>query len=92
MTGIRFEEPPRARRGGPKFDHRAIVEVLRSKPGEWAVIASFPTAGPAYSMAARIKSGGAVAYSVGEFEAVARKVGGENRVYARFVGGSGGAR
>lgn len=61
---------------------------LKAKPGEWAVIdAGDRSDNGKYSLAGNIKKGLQLAFQpAGSFEAVSRKVDGEIRVYARYVG------
>ena len=85
MSEIRFEVPPLASR---RFvDHAAVAAQLRARPGEWAPIGVYGTGGSAAAMAYSIKAGRIKPYAPkGSFEALARTVGDECRVYARYVG------
>lgn len=86
MNDVRFEELPDRQGRGPG-KHAAIAEQLRTRPGEWAVIATYAHSGTCGSMAQGIKRGLIRAYAPeGAFEAVSRTVDGEHRVYARYVG------
>lgn len=82
---LRWEEPPE-QKGGPVHDWRAIGEALRSRPNEWAMAVICRNSATAGSTALLIRRGRYDALGSG-FEAVARTVGGEARVYARYVGG-----
>ncbi len=88
MTEIQFEEPPAPRLGRPGRVHDEAAEMLKGRPKEWARVAECVSANSSSSMAFSIRSGRTQAYRpVGAFEAVARKVGGQYFVYARFIGG-----
>lgn len=78
-NGIRWEDPPPARRWG------TVVDALRARPGQWAVVATVDTLARASSLAQmfRKKSG---------IESVQRKVGDEWRVYARAASSSAAGR
>ena len=94
MSEIRFEPPPGFARNGKAWslDHSGIVATLRARPGEWAIVATYSAPGTASSMATSIKSGRLAVYRPGgSFEAITRKVDGEVRVYARFVGEAAGS-
>lgn len=82
---IRWEEPP-PRRHGQVHDWAAIGEKLRSKPNEWAVVAVCLNQATAGSTARYVREGKYQKLGPG-FDAVARTVNGEARVYARYVGG-----
>ncbi|GAU66688.1 hypothetical protein SSP35_03_03360 [Streptomyces sp. NBRC 110611] len=61
---------------------------LRERPGEWAVVRRTETSDQAGAAAQAIRDGRLRAYRpTGAFEATARTVVGEHRVYARYVGG-----
>jgi hypothetical protein len=83
---IRWEDPP-TRYYSPKYDWPAIAKALSSAPGTWALVAVCRNTATAGSTARHIRNG---AYgplrAVGKFEAIARTVRGEARVYARYVG------
>lgn len=87
MSGISWEQPP-AGRDKPitRTAWGPIVAELRTRPGEWAVVAVKPTAAAAATVAAHMRRGIYTGMSRGEFEAMARTVDGEYRVYARYVG------
>lgn len=86
---VRFEEPPqqthRDRRSQP---HIEAANALRERSGEWGIILTTDTFMAASSLASSIRHGRLAAYSDGAFEAVARTVDGEHRVYARHAGGA----
>lgn len=82
-----WEDPPPAAKRGETRGHDAIARLLEKRPGEWAIIFLYETAAGASTMAAYIRSARIVAYEPkGFFEAHARTVEGEHRVYARYVG------
>lgn len=86
-----WEDPPEKQRGnGGKgragVNWLAVVEELRSRPGEWGRVATCPRAGTKAAALARLIRGGLAPFTVGEFEATSRQVGDEGRVYARYVG------
>lgn len=85
MNEIVFEEPPsRGPRGAWAYE---VVRQLRANPDAWARVAAFDKAERASATAYAIKNGLNRAWgSKGDFEAAARKVEGEHRVYARYVG------
>jgi len=73
--------PPKAR-----TDNNALAVALTRRPGEWAVIRVWPREklSSATSWARSIRTGAHTAFAaIGSFEAVARVVDGEARVYAR---------
>lgn len=89
VTVLRWESPPELTRAGQRprpVDHEAIAEALRSRPGEWAVIA----AGHVQTgLVTQIRGGVVAAYRpAGLFEAVRRTVDGRVTVYARYCGGA----
>lgn len=91
MVEIRFEELPGATGIGrrPNGRHAQIAEALRERPGEWACIGVQDTARSAGSLAYAIRTGRLSAYlPAGAFEASARTVRREHRLYVRFVGKS----
>lgn len=85
MSVIRWEMPP-PRRSSDVYDWDAIAEALADRPGCWALVAVCPNSATAASTARHIRNG---AYDAmrerGAFDAVARTVDGEARVYARFL-------
>ncbi|AUG78072.1 hypothetical protein CFP65_3271 [Kitasatospora sp. MMS16-BH015] len=67
--------------------HTRIARALRGRPSEWAVVQRAASIGRAASAAQAIRSARLHAYEpAGAFQAVARTVQGEHRVYARYVG------
>ncbi|MFF5471067.1 hypothetical protein [Streptomyces achromogenes] len=92
---LKWEEPPaRKRHGGRPYGtgkHAEIAARLKSRPGQWAVVGTYKSTSIAASMARSIRAGvNMSAYTpAGTFEAKARTVVGEHRVYARYVGGEG---
>lgn len=88
-----FEEPPPRSvvASTPRLDygaHLGVAAALRLRPGEWARVGAYMSPETSASVAYAIKSAVTRAYlPAGSFEAVARTVEGENRVYARYVGG-----
>lgn len=84
MSELLFEEPP-AR--ADRHKHHEAADELRKRPGEWAVVATYHAMATAHSVAQAIKKARLGAYApAGAFEAKARTVDGQRRVYARFVG------
>lgn len=80
--GLAFENPPRD--DVPTVPTREeIGQELRDNRRKWAIVLRCDRAARAASAVDRITSG--KEYGAG-FEAVARRVGPEHRVYARFVG------
>jgi hypothetical protein len=60
-----------------------VVDELKNRAGEWAVIAEKDNNGAATSLAATIRSGNTAAWQPkGAFEATSRG----GKVYARYVG------
>lgn len=96
MPEIRFEELPPAplnSRTDRQNFHARAADALRSRPKEWALVKTAGTAQAASAAAHQIKSGRLKAYNPpGTFEATARKVDGEYRVYVRYVGEAGESR
>lgn len=81
---VEFLGPPPA----AESKHSKIAAALRARPGEWAVVQRAATIGRAASAAQAIRSAKLSAYGPrGSYQAVARTVGAEHRVYARFVAG-----
>lgn len=88
MTAELLWEQPPPRHNGPKYDWAEIGEALRSRPNEWAMVGVFlnqPTAG---CTARNIREGKYGALGHG-FDAKARTVDGQARVYARYTGEGG---
>lgn len=86
MTGVlRWEDPP-PRGGSDRYDWSEIADDLVENQGRWALVAIAPNASTAGQMARRIRDGLYDAMPRG-FEATARTVDGEARVYARCAVG-----
>lgn len=89
-TPVRFEEPAPGAPHSIKARH-AFAEALRARPKEWALLGRYKTGGSArqsaYNIRRAIKAKGHPFGPPGSFEADARTMLGEHRVYARFVGG-----
>lgn len=84
MTDIKWEAPEPDGRGRGAWDDTA--EALRSRPGEWALVAEDVSA----STAIAIKRARLAAFApAGSFEAVSRSASNNRRarIYARYVGG-----
>lgn len=87
-----FEPPPPGdgRRGAPRTRALAALAAdLRAVPGAWARVGEYKTAASAITTASLIRRGRLAAFrdaGPGAFEAEARTVDGQARVYARFVG------
>lgn len=82
MTEIKFQNPPRRKRG--RTDWVSVAEQLRQRPGEWALVARMSPA-----TVVRIKRGGYKAFPAGEFEATSRNVRDKKAdIYLRYVGGA----
>lgn len=86
---VAFEGPPP--RGTTNWrqagEHEAVAEKLRAQPGEWAKVDKRENPRSSGNAAHAIRRGLIKAYQPsGTFEAKARKVDGEYRVYARYVG------
>lgn len=89
MSVIRWEDPP-ASKGMAVHDWPAIGAQLVAAPGKWALVAVCANGATAGSTARHIRDGKYDPLAVlGLFEARSRTVGGEHRVYARYVGGAG---
>lgn len=92
MTEVKWEAPPPAANGGKSIAasaerHRGLAQQLKDNPGEWAVVGTKETPALAGQNAYDIRKANLAAYRpAGSFEAVARTVDGEHRVYARYVG------
>lgn len=87
---IRFEDPPPPHRNGastPPADYPLIAATLCRAPGRWALIGIAGTSQRAAGWAFRIREGMVDTLAIrGAFDAVSRTVGGEHRVYAKFLG------
>lgn len=85
-SGLVWEEPTGGR---SRSTWRIVGTELRSRPGAWAVVGTFdPTKkSAAYTLASNIKAGKLGGFDRGEFDALARTIDDQVKVYARFVGG-----
>lgn len=84
---IRWEDPPPPL-GGRSQDrvHADLAARLRKRPRQWGMIGTYARANTAASTAQMIRNARLGAYGpAGTYEAVARTVGGEHRVYARYA-------
>lgn len=87
MTVIRWEDPPPdGRGGGPSDQWQAVADQLRANPNQWAVILE-ASSGTCGGWVYRIRQGKSAFRPVGDYEAVTRKDGNRNILYARYVGG-----
>lgn len=83
-AGLMWENPPQKT---PVGAYAEIAEALRQNPNRWAVIKTFPVSESkrGWGFAGSIRSGKLLDFREG-FEANARTVDGQVRVYVRFVG------
>jgi hypothetical protein len=87
VSGVmRWEEPPRRRAPGEGRDWAVIAADLKAHAGEWAVIAVCANQALAATTAHHVRLSVYIALVGDRYEAKARTVDGEFRVYARFVG------
>jgi len=90
---IEFKEPPARASTSPNKDkgkHQQIANLLRERPGEWALVETRDTLGGASGAAWQIRHAYFKAYEpAGSFEAVARTEGERRNVYARYIGPDG---
>lgn len=84
MTEIRWEDPPRSRRGAHK-PWLERVEPLVEQPKRWAIVYVSPTKGSAAKMVYSLNHHG-MQLPPGRFEFTSRTVNGEHRVYGRYLG------
>lgn len=82
---VRWEDPP-PRRTSDVYDWDGIADALMARPGQWALVVVCPNTATAGSTARHIRNGLYEAMPRGDFDATARTVDGEARVYARYVG------
>jgi hypothetical protein len=87
---VHFEEPaPPAPTGAAA--RQLFADQLRTRPGVWALLGTYdnpPTARTsAYHIRAAVNPQNQPFAPAGTFEAEARSLCGESRVYVRFVGG-----
>lgn len=80
---IRFEEPAH---DAYRQSVAAFTAALRNKPGQWALFGKYTTAGSMRQGAYEIRHGIRPHFQGGGFQAEARTMLGEFRVYARYVG------
>lgn len=86
MGVIRWEEPPASHRVD-RYDWAAIGAELVAHPGIWAMVAVANNSVTAGAMANHIRNGKYLKLAeLGRFDAKARSIDGENRVYARYIG------
>lgn len=82
---LRWEDPPvLAANRSRNHPDRAAAAALRARPGEWAIVSTSQTITRAQSKASFISRGKTASFGAG-FDAVARTVDGEHRVYVRYV-------
>ncbi|MFF4751806.1 hypothetical protein [Streptomyces sp. NPDC001270] len=87
MNPITFGPLPKSAPGRRPGKHARAAEQLRAHPGEWAHVTTAKNSASSASLAGAIRAGRLAAYApAGSFEAAARTVKGEPRVYARYVG------
>jgi hypothetical protein len=87
MSTLKFEGPPPTAHGTSKGHHADAARELRERPEEWAIVGVYAHSGSAGAVALQVRKGSIAAYEpAGAFEAKARTVNGEARVYARYVG------
>lgn len=89
--GVRFEEPARRALRGREA-RQVFAGALRARPGDWALLGKYATSGSARQSAYCVRQADDPQDQpfapAGSFEAEARTMLGEHRVYARYVGGS----
>ncbi len=84
LTGIiRWEAPPELR--GAAHDWPAITADLKTRPGDWALIMVCSTREIAATTARNVRESHYEALHGDRYEAKARTVDGEFRVYARYL-------
>lgn len=83
-AGLVWEEPP-ARSGEGRYAE--ISAALRARPGQWAVIRTYQGEQKkrGWSFASHVNSGKLIDFPADGFEACARTVDGQVRVYVRAV-------
>lgn len=94
MDEIRFEPLPPKPTAASEHPlplvafHLRTAAALRERPGEWAFVRTAASHSAAKCGAYQIAAGNLHSYQPrGHFEAAARTVDGEHRIYVRFVGG-----
>lgn len=82
-AGLVWEEPP-TQKGRPG-KYATIAAALKERPGKWAVLRTYPSehAKRGWGFANTIREGKLIDFRDG-FEAAARTVDGQVRVYVRF--------
>lgn len=71
----------------PKRAREAFAVALRARPGVWALMGQHPSSGAARQLAFEIRRTNRLGdFPAGSFEADAKTVMGEHRVYVRYVG------
>lgn len=86
MSVIRFEAPAHhAIRSSESL--AAFAAALQGRAGAWALLGKYGTSGTARQAAYEVRRGLKPAFECGRFEAEARTMCGEYRVYVRYVGG-----
>lgn len=84
---IQWEDPPESTsRKRPASRWMYIAERLRAHPGKWAMIGTQPNRAYAINQASHVRRGVYRDLPAGQFEAEARAVDGEYRVYVRYPG------
>lgn len=83
---LTWEEPPPVGQG-VRTSYEDVARKLRARPGQWAIVAQYDKSRTAAGVANNIRKGISRHFRPeGHYEAVGRTVGGEHRVYARYVG------
>lgn len=83
---IRFEFPAPSIPLPPEA-RNAFAAALRARPGAWALMGQHQSPGSARQMAYSIRQAHTTTFApAGAFEADAKTVMGEHRVYARYLG------
>ncbi len=81
---LHFEPLPALRK--TKTPWHDVAEQLKERPGEWAVVKVYTSRSQASTDAKRLRDGAFKPFRpAGTFDAWARVVDGEFRVYARFI-------
>lgn len=86
MTEPRREEPPPISRSERRYDWKGIAATLQADPGEWYKVLDCNTSANAATTARYIRESYYTPLRASRYEAVARTVDGEHRVYARYLG------
>jgi hypothetical protein len=86
MTGPQRETPPPITRGRHSYDWAEIAATLTADPGEWYKIVTCSTAANSSTTARYVRRSFYKPLRDGRYEAVARFIDGEHRVYARYLG------